>query len=339
MNNSAYRNGETNKVVFGILLAFAVGSLFGLVVLGWGIYPVTWTDASAMQLRPDLQNDYLRMAIESFLYRPDSGLASFRWQMLGGNAYPVYKAIEIQPQNLKLLDISRFYNAVSQPGGAPQPLPSRLFSTQYCENVTSTAHPLTPGLIFVTAFSLLLSCGLFYVIFFRPHTNPRKKERLSSTAGGPIIDKDKLPQPIGSYAATFAIGGEGYDSSFSINTAAGRFMGDCGVNAFACTTIGDAKVPDAYMLWVYDRMERQMAGVVLATPRAFRNASIRAKLEESGEVFMMEPEQVVFVRTAYLQVAIKINSLMYGDGAYPKGTVQRVDFCVNAWMLNPETIS
>lgn len=52
MNKTASRNGETNKVVFGILLAFAVGSLFGLVVLGWGIYPVNWTDASALQAAP-----------------------------------------------------------------------------------------------------------------------------------------------------------------------------------------------------------------------------------------------------------------------------------------------
>lgn len=339
MNKTASRNGETNKVVFGILLAFAVGSLFGLVVLGWGIYPVNWTDASALQLRPDLQNDYLRMAIESFLYRQDNGLAAFRWQMLGENAYPVYKTVSAQPQNLKPLDITRFYNVVSQPDAAPQSLPSRLFPAQYCENVSSTSHPLAPGLIFVTAFSTLLSCGLFYVIFFRPHKNPRKKERLSATAGGEVVDESKLPAPIGSYAATFAIGGEGYDSSFSINTAAGRFMGDCGVNAFACTTIGDAKMPDGYLFWVYDRMERQMAGIVLATPRAFRNGAVRTKLEESGEVIMMEPEQVVYVRTVYLQIAIKINSLMYGDGSYPKGTVQRVDFCINAWMLNPETIS
>ena len=34
------------------------------LIIGWGIWPVQWTDATPEVLRDDLQEDYLRMAIE-----------------------------------------------------------------------------------------------------------------------------------------------------------------------------------------------------------------------------------------------------------------------------------
>ena len=339
MNKSAEQHGESNKVLLGIFLALAVGILFGLVVLGWGVFPVNWTDAAAQELRPDLKNDYLRMAIESYLFHPDAGLAALRWQSIGPGAYSIYRAIESQPQNLSPYQVERFYNAAAQPGVVLQSLPSRLFPPQYCESVTSTSHPLAPALIYVSAASILLSCGLLYVVFLKPRTNPRKKERLDPFVGGQVVDENKLPEPIGRYTATFAIGGDGYDRSFSVKTVADHFMGECGVNAFSSTIIGDSKVPDGFMVWLFDRNERQIAGFVLSTPRAFGNTKLRAKLEDAGEVVLMEPEKVVSIRTTYLQATLSIASLMYGDGSYPKGTVQRFDLNVKVWMINPETVS
>jgi hypothetical protein len=55
------------KKPVGIGIAgFVIGMIFGLVVLGWGIWPVVWTDAAPENLHPDYQAVYLRMAIESY---------------------------------------------------------------------------------------------------------------------------------------------------------------------------------------------------------------------------------------------------------------------------------
>lgn len=47
-------------------ICFIVGLLFGWMVLGWGLFPVQWKDASVDSLRQDLKLDYLRMAVDSF---------------------------------------------------------------------------------------------------------------------------------------------------------------------------------------------------------------------------------------------------------------------------------
>lgn len=51
---------------FWPLIAFAVGLLVGLVVLGWNVWPVTWTNAAVQDLRPELQQQYVSMVAESY---------------------------------------------------------------------------------------------------------------------------------------------------------------------------------------------------------------------------------------------------------------------------------
>ena len=51
---------------FWAIIAFVVGLLIGLVVLGWGLFPVTWTNATVQDLRPDLRMQYVTMVAESY---------------------------------------------------------------------------------------------------------------------------------------------------------------------------------------------------------------------------------------------------------------------------------
>ena len=49
----------------GYCMGVILGLLLGLII-GWGVWPVKWTDGTPEVLRADLQEDYLRMTIESF---------------------------------------------------------------------------------------------------------------------------------------------------------------------------------------------------------------------------------------------------------------------------------
>ncbi len=51
---------------FWPLIAFVGGLLIGWLVIGWGLWPVTWTNASVPDLRPELRMDYVRMVAESY---------------------------------------------------------------------------------------------------------------------------------------------------------------------------------------------------------------------------------------------------------------------------------
>ena len=66
--------------------ALVVGILFGLVVLGWGVWPLQWVDASPSDLQMDYQRDYLCMTIDSYIKNQDSKLVQLRWEGLGENA-------------------------------------------------------------------------------------------------------------------------------------------------------------------------------------------------------------------------------------------------------------
>src|SRR5258707_15701626 len=81
------------------ILALALGLGVGLV-WGWVIQPVTYTNTTPEVMRPDLQEDYLRMAIDSFRVNQDPNLAVQRWKNLGSAASPIFAEIKKNPKAL-----------------------------------------------------------------------------------------------------------------------------------------------------------------------------------------------------------------------------------------------
>ena len=65
------------KPVFAAILGAIAGLILGLTI-GWGLWPVQWTDATPEVLRADLQEDQLRMAIDSFRsqWKPGFGVTT-----------------------------------------------------------------------------------------------------------------------------------------------------------------------------------------------------------------------------------------------------------------------
>ncbi|MDW8268883.1 MAG: hypothetical protein RMN24_06925 [Anaerolineae bacterium] len=53
------------------VLVFVVGLLIGLVVLGWVVFPVRWTQALPADLRVEYRDDYLRLVAESYALTGD----------------------------------------------------------------------------------------------------------------------------------------------------------------------------------------------------------------------------------------------------------------------------
>jgi hypothetical protein len=59
-------------------MIFIAGLLVGLFVLGWGLFPVKWTNANLRDLREGAQNNYLSSVADSFAANGDLGLAQTR---------------------------------------------------------------------------------------------------------------------------------------------------------------------------------------------------------------------------------------------------------------------
>ena len=101
-----------NKPKYILIAGIILGLILGMILF-WGLFPVKWTDASAEHLRADLQQDYLRMAINSFAVTGDQAKAQQLYQELGEHAETTLKAINEAPEYLSMEQVLKFSQAVS----------------------------------------------------------------------------------------------------------------------------------------------------------------------------------------------------------------------------------
>ncbi len=74
-----------------------LGLLVGWIIIGWGLWPVTYYDAAPVNMRSDLQVDYMRMAINSYSKNQDAAVAKQRYQGLGENAAKILDDLRKDP--------------------------------------------------------------------------------------------------------------------------------------------------------------------------------------------------------------------------------------------------
>jgi hypothetical protein len=141
----------------------------------------------------------------------------------------------------------------------------------------------------------------------------------TATLGKPIIQKFSTYIP-----------GRGYDDSFSIEDENDRFLGECG--ASISESIGGAVT--AMEVWLFDQNDfvRTMTGV-LASPHAFTDPGIRAKLDEKGDVVQLAPGANLILETKTLRLQARVVELTLGTGAdgLPNSTVERAMIEIAVW--------
>jgi len=129
---------KTSSFLF-ILLAFIVGIIIGLVVLGWWLWPVEWTGGSFNTLSTADQQDYLRSAIESYAYNSDDAIAQQRYAALGDQKEKILSGILAEPGNLEKADIEKFSIAIK--------VSSVPIITTEAVSTPATVTPLTKSVI------------------------------------------------------------------------------------------------------------------------------------------------------------------------------------------------
>jgi hypothetical protein len=126
-----------------------------------------------------------------------------------------------------------------------------------------------------------------------------------------------LKPPITQNMTTYVLGDDLYDESFSIDTAAGDFLGEYGVGVSETIGVGDPKKVTALEIWLFDKNDIKTATKVLMSAHAFADPAIRSRLEAKGELIQVEPQKQVSLETETLQLLATVVDLQYGDGAMP----------------------
>jgi hypothetical protein len=310
-------------------IGFVIGLLIGLPVLGWGLFPVQWTDASVKHLRADLQKDYLRMAIESYSLNLDTNLANARWTEIGSTAPDLLNELMVDPQ-VDPQKLVLFKNLVQS--GTSVVVSTPVPGTTAVPGTTTKEKGSSSTIIFVVLCLVLLVIGaaLVYIFLLRKRfsggsttTKPsayQEAAEISKNAERTDYEADGVEAPIVQFVKTYKIGDDHFDTSDSIESPAGEFLGECGVGISEPIGVGDPKKVTAFEVWLFDKNDIQTVTKVLMSENAFNDPQMRQKLLSKGEPVVLTPGARILLETATLQLEAHVVDMEYGEGALPAGS-------------------
>jgi hypothetical protein len=308
---------QLNKPLVVGIAALILGIILG-VFYAWVINPVEWTDAAVEHLRFDLQEDYLRMAIDSYSVNKDVELATNRYAQLGEEAIVVWQSVLVNPGTVQPNAIQEFGVAVGVESAAvvPTPIPD--------EGTTGGGimRTLLPILCVIT---LVVVAALAYFFFVRSRTGPSAEPSQSvqpsaasaeaEWTGYEVVGEEP---PMVQFMASYRLGDDLFDDSFSIDSPAGEFLGECGVGISETIGVGEPKRVTAFEVWLFDKNDIQTVTKVLMSAHAFLDESIRQRLAAKGEPGLAEAESESVLETQTLRLVARVVDMGYGDGAMPE---------------------
>jgi hypothetical protein len=295
-------------------IALFIGGLFLGLLIGWVIDPVKFVDATPSYLRADLQEDYLRMTIDSYSINQDQNLAVQRWKNLGEGAQQAFNNIQANPQKINPAVIKNYGELITNVlSSEPAPVESSGLTT--IQTIT-----LVVGILVVLG---LLGFGALYLYRLLGKrgsgeiTPTMQAVEMSRKAEKTNFEQLGLAPPITQTMTTYVLGDDLYDESFSIDTQAGEFMGEYGVGVSEAIGVGEPKKVTALEIWLFDKNDIKTATKVLMSKHAFNDPAIRARLEPKGELVVVELQSQILLETATLQLLATVVDLEYGSGALP----------------------
>ena len=118
--------------------------------------------------------------------------------------------------------------------------------------------------------------------------------------------------------STYVLGDDLYDDSYSIDSPAGEFMGECGVSIADTIGVGSPKRISAFEIWLFDKNDIQTVTKVMMSAHVFRDDAGRERLAAKGEPVLASPGAETVLETATLQMVARVVDMQYGEGPLPE---------------------
>jgi hypothetical protein len=314
--------------IAGAILGIALG-----LVWAWVIQPVQWTNVPPEQWGSFYQEQYLRMAIDSYRVNTDNGLALQRYQSLGDLGPSVLQTVRNNPGSMDMNAIEAFTGVV-QVGGVMPTVEGTGSSGESAPAVTNIA--VIGGIIIVVALVGFVVFKFLIPLFRRTSVeNPTAAMRARDiTSQTEMTDYEAMGEepPIAQFMTTYVLGDDLFDDSFSIESPAGEFMGECGVGISETIGVGEPKKVQAFEVWLFDKNDIQTVTKVLMSSHAFNDVATVQRLEAKGEPFLVERNKQIVLETAALQLVATISDMEYGRSAMPDGSYfERLTLEIAVW--------
>jgi hypothetical protein len=312
-------------LILGVVLGLALGLL-----IGWVLWPVDYTDAVPQTLSQQYQEEYLRMAMDSYHLTEDPALAFQRWENIGPKAPALLAAIIQNPGSQKPAWILDYKSLIENRLGQIQPSTTSTETPPFTTS-TNTSSSKTRQIIIILG-SLLALCvigGAVYIFFLKPLlygkrpptgevSAARQAQEITNTVEKTDFAELGLAKPITQTMTTYVLGDDLYDESFSIDSQSGEFLGEYGVGVSEMMGVGEPKKVTAIEIWLFDKNDIKTATKVLMSQHAYNDQNIRSRLEAKGELVLIQPQGQVVLETATLQLLATVVDLEYGHGNMPE---------------------
>lgn len=342
------RGISKNPIAIGVI-GLVVGLFLGLVVLGWWLWPVEWVDASPQHLQYPEKVSYLRQAIEAYGYNGDISKAVARYTALGEDAKQVLADITSSPEDLNPDIINAFSSSVlmTQTAGhlvdeAPIEVPGEVEIPSETEEIEAPVGEVSPDqqegqeeekgggwttvlLVLLCLVALVAIGAAVYFFFLRERfmsggepTAAMQADETRRQATYTDYSASDTEPPTSQFMASYHLGDDLFDDSFSIDSPSGEFLGECGVGISETIGVGEPKKVTAFEVWLFDKNDIQTVTTVLMSANAFRDAATRQRLQPKGELALAQEGGEVILDTQTLQLVARVVNMEYGDGAMPE---------------------
>jgi hypothetical protein len=284
----------------------------------------------------------MRMAMQAYAQSADPARAQATYNALGEDAPQVLQDIVNNPSGLSPNIIQAYGITVL---GAPvaQTAPSVPTATGViiaAPGITSTL----PGAVTPTAtktkgggllrsllpilclITLVLAAALIVLFVMRsrgpsagarPATPAMQAQQAARQATWTDYAASGAEPPMAQFMASYKVGDDLFDDSFSIDSPAGEFMGECGVGISETIGVGDPKKVTAFEVWLFDKNDIQTVTKVLMSDHAYHDDTTRQRLAAKGEPVLVSPGAETVLETQTLQLVARVVDMGYGDGALP----------------------
>lgn len=321
---------QLKKPLWVGILSFVGGLIIGLVVLGWWLWPVQWTDAGPSDLRAEYQEIYLRMAIDSYAVNQDAALAQQHIAEVGEDSAEILANIAANPGTQDSDSVQAF---MLFSGTEPIEGTQEVMETPTVEEEPSLARRWLPWLCLIT---FLLAGALVLVFLFRNRSFgfsfPSTRKEAPPEAEYPEYLATQDEPPLAQFMTTYQIGNDLFDDSFSIDSPAGEFLGECGVGISETIGVGEPKKVTAFEVWLFDKNDIQTVTTVLMSKNAFEDDATRQRLAAKGDPAQAEPSRELILETATLRLEARVVDMSYGSaGLPPESFFDRLTLELVAW--------
>ncbi len=329
-----------HRLWLGPLLALIVGLAVGLPV-GW--FTVDWTPGA----------DEVAATADSYSVNNDLALARGRLRGLSRTDLTRVLTNLIRDSNARnqLREADRLTQLAQAMGINISPVavaPTSPTSTAPRSATPAPSSPfgffsgIIPLLVVFLLAGLVAAAGLVFVLRVLPTLKTSQPSQGVRRTGVPPAVKSVTPLPakgikasspapasssapaaasaaaaktagMGKHLATFTLGNDNYDTSFSLESPQKDFMGECGMGI--SETIGEGK-PDkvtAFDLWLFDKGDVRTVTQILMSEYAYNDQAMRAKLAAKGAAVLAEKGKTISLDTASLRLNAKILEIAYAN--------------------------